>query len=366
MKFKLLLNVVCVLVYSYLKKQNKVLQLLLKLTVLNEQMITSLIDHRHLESINISCWWTLSHCRLFQLERCFQHTCLTCKTVYLWLFKRDFHSDQKQTAAWESEITQRSFSSASVLWEVKLQKTEAVVGDVWVQDVTRTYWSGWVFPEGSSSDRRRCGSKFPFPPLERDASSAHTQEVKSTFLLLPLSLHVVIKSFYSRFQQNSVLLETTRLHHLSCSSNKLSISSHCCRESHWTDVSMILRAELTSVLIHLYLSGLQQLVKADDDQQPEAWQEDVHEDPEEKRNKRRFNKEHKSKYGTEKMLITLTSLRPGRPLAQWWWPSGWTRRPGRRFPAEGKRDVETRWREEEKDESEEKAGERWESGDKIR
>lgn len=28
-----------------------------------------------------------------------------------------------------------------------------------------------------------------------------------------------------------------------------------------------------------YLSGLQQLVKAYDDQQPEAWQEDVHEDP---------------------------------------------------------------------------------------
>lgn len=30
----------------------------------------------------------------------------------------------------------------------------------------------------------------------------------------------------------------------------------------------------------LHLSGLQQLVQADDDQQPEAWQEDVHEDPE--------------------------------------------------------------------------------------
>lgn len=231
---------------------------------------------------------------------------------------------------------------------MKLQKTEAVVRDVWVKDVTHTYWSGWVFPEGSSSGRRRCGSKFPFPPLERDASSAHTQEVKSTFLLLPPSLHVVIKSFYSRFQQNSVLLETARLRHLSCSSNKLSICSHCRRVSHWTDVSINLRAELMSVLIHLYLSGLQQLVKADDDQQPEARQEDVHEDPEEKRNKRRVKKEHKSKYGTEEMLITLTSLRPGRPLAQWWWLSGWTRRPGRRFPAEGKRNVETRWREEEK------------------
>lgn len=33
------------------------------------------------------------------------------------------------------------------------------------------------------------------------------------------------------------------------------------------------------MFVFLYLSGLNQLVKAHNDQQPEAWQEDVQEDP---------------------------------------------------------------------------------------
>lgn len=47
------------------------------------------------------------------------------------------------------------------LWKVRVQHRE------------NTYWSGSVSPEESSSGRHHCGSKFPFPPLELDVSSAH-------------------------------------------------------------------------------------------------------------------------------------------------------------------------------------------------
>lgn len=53
----------------------------------------------------------------------------------------------------------------------------------------RTYWSGWAFPGGSSSDPRRCGSTFPFLPWEPFALVSADRRRVSEKVMIPSELN---------------------------------------------------------------------------------------------------------------------------------------------------------------------------------
>lgn len=110
-----------------------------------------------LQKIHLHAWISW-FCEEEKLKRCSERECL----------------DEADNLIWDLWCINSWISTVSA--DNKVHKKESLCAGWWGHRMCArsTYWSGSVFLGGSSSGRRRCGSKFPFLPLELDASSTNT------------------------------------------------------------------------------------------------------------------------------------------------------------------------------------------------
>lgn len=121
-----------------------------------------------LQKIHLHTWISW-FCEEEKLKRCSEREC----------------SDEADNLIWDLWCIN---SWISVSADNKVHKKESLCASWWGHRMCArsTYWSGSVFLGGSSSGRRRCGSKFLFLPLELDASSTNKHRMSCLLLFFLL------------------------------------------------------------------------------------------------------------------------------------------------------------------------------------
>lgn len=228
--------------------------------------------------------------------------------------------DEADNLIWDLWCINSWISTVSA--DNKVHKKESLCASWWGHRMCArsTYWSGSVFLGGSSSGRRRCGSKFPFLPLELDASSTNKHRMSCLLffvLMTPNQPHVA--------------------HALAKSSKEFKSVTNTCRswcKKHWLNHQRVyFSPQLPISLKTVSSDGICTFLDSSS-----WWRPTTTSSPRpdrktymkilaERERERVGLWTNAGKGGGKKArlgvyICMLTSLHQAHPLSQWWWQSG--------------------------------------------